>query len=176
MTLTYTLEEEDFLALHLYFTFEDEKSIKHLLKIKFILVGLFVFIGLNSYNSNNSIIALLMGVFSILTFIFFKKIFKFKIKKLYSKTIRSSQAKRLREKETISFTSDYIIITSKIEEHKTKTSEIQNSIETKDHFFIKSAQNSYFIIPKKDIDNLDLVKNNLKKLNIDNVENLTWTL
>ena len=174
MKLEYILEEKDFIDYHLFSISENKKARKMLNTTKFILVGLFIYIGINMYNKNNIEFAIILGIMAVLTFIFFNKLYKSKLRKHFSKIVKNSYAKRIGEKETMEFNSEYIITEDKTGEGKTKISEVEKINETKDNFFIKLSNGSSFIVSKNGIINIELIKKKWKELNIPISENLTW--
>ncbi|OCK41823.1 hypothetical protein BA195_13765 [Tenacibaculum soleae] len=174
MKLEYILEEKDFIDYHLFAMSENKKAGKIMATTKFILVGLFLFIGINMYNKNNIEFAIILGIIAILTFIFFNKLYKSKLRKHFSKIVKNSYAKRIGEKETMEFNSEYLITEDKTGEGKTKISEIEKIDETQNNFFIKLSNGSSFIVSKKGVNNLELIKKNWKELNIPISENLNW--
>ena len=174
MKLEYTLEEKDFIDYHLFSMSENKKSRKTMNTTKLILVGLFLYIGINMYNKNNIEFAIILGIIAILTFIFFNKLYKSKLRKHFSKIVKNSYSKRIGEKETMEFDSEFIITEDKTGEGKTKISEVENINETKDNFFIKLSNGSSFIVSKKGINNIELIKKKWAELNIPISENLTW--
>ncbi len=174
MKLEYTLNEKDFINYHLFSISENEKTKKMMNKTKFIIVGFFLYIGINAYNKNNIEFAILYGIIALLNFIFFNKMYKSKMRKYFSKMVKTSYAKRIGEKETIEFNSEFIIMENKIGEVKTKISEVAKINETKDNFFIKLSNGSSFIVSKNGINNIELIKKEWKELNIPMFENLIW--
>jgi hypothetical protein len=174
MKLEYILEEKDFIEYHLFSISENKKTRKMINTIKFILVGMFVYIGINMYNKNNIEFAFILGILAIMTLIFFNKLTKSKLKKHFSKIVKNSYAKRIGEKETMEFNSEFIITENRTGEGKTKISEIEKINETKDNFFIILSNGSTFIISKNGINNIELIKKKWKELRIPISEHLSW--
>ena len=174
MKLEYILEEKDFIDYHLFSMSENKKARKIMNMTKFIMVGILLFIAINMYNKNNIEFAFIIGIITILGFIFFNKLYKSKLRKHFSKIVKNSYSKRIGEKETMEINSEFIITEDKTGEGKTKISEIEIINETKDNFFIKLSNGSSFIVSKKGINNIELIKKKWKELNIPLSENLTW--
>ena len=174
MKLEYILEEKDFIDYHLFSMSENKKAIKMMNTTKLILVGLFLYLGINLYNKNNIEFAIIFGIIAILTFIFFNKLYKSKLRKHFSKIVKNNYAKRIGEKETMEFNSEYIITEDKTGEGKTKISEIEKISETQNNFFIKLSNGSSFIVSKNGINNIELIKKKWNDLNIPVSENLSW--
>ncbi|CAA0160392.1 YcxB family protein [Tenacibaculum maritimum] len=174
MKLEYILEEKDFIDYHLFSMSENKKAGKMMHITKFILTGFFSFLGVNMYNKNNFEFAIIIGIITILNLIFFNKLYKFKLRKHFTKIVQNSYSKRIGQRETMEFNSEFVITEDKTGEGKTKISEIEKINEIKNNFFIKLSNGSSFIISKKGIKNIDLIKNEWKELNIPISENLTW--
>ncbi len=174
MKLEYTLEEKDFIEYHLFSMSENKQATKMMNLTKFMLVGFFLYFGINLYNDNNIEFAILFGIGAILTFIFFNKFYKIKMRKHFSKIVKNSYSNRIGAKETIEFNSELLITEDKTGEGKTKISAIEKINETKDNFFIKLSNGSSFIVSKKGLDNIELLKKKWTELNIPISENLTW--
>ncbi|WP_405246874.1 YcxB family protein [Cellulophaga sp. Asnod2-G02] len=174
MKLEFVLEEKDFVDYHL-FSISENKNAKKIERIgKYVLVGFFIYFGLNLYNSDNIELAILFGILAILSILFFNKLYKSRMLKHQSKIVRNSYAKRIGEKENIEFTSDYLITEDKTGQGKTKLSEIECVNEVPNNFFIKLSNGSSFIVSKKGLENLDQLKNEWKALNISIIEHLDW--
>ena len=174
MKLEYILEEKDFIDYHLFAMSENKKARKMMNTTKFILVGLFLFIGVNMYNQSNTEFAIVFVIIAILLFIFFNRMYKSKLRNHFAKIVRNSYAKRIGEKESMEFTHDYMITIDKSGEGRTKISEIEKIDETQTNFFIKLSNGSSFIVSKNGIDNLQQIKRKWEELNIPISDNLTW--
>ena len=174
MKLEFILEEKDFLDYHL-FSISENKNAKKIERIgKFVLASFFIYFGLNLYNSDNIELAILFGVLAILSVLFFNKLYKSRMIKHQSKIIKNSYSKRIGEKETMEFTSEYLITEDKTGQGKTKLSEIECVNEVPNNFFIRLSNGSSFIISKKGLKNLDQLKDKWKELNIQVIEHMNW--
>ncbi|WP_299781494.1 YcxB family protein [uncultured Formosa sp.] len=174
MKLEYVLKEKDFIDYHLFSISENKKMKKIMNTTKFFLVGFFIFIGIQMYNKNNIEFAIIFGIVAILNFIFFERLYKSKLRKHFSKIVKNSYAKRIGEKETMEFNSEFIMTKDKTGEGKTKISEIEKINETKDNFFIKLSNGASFIVSKKGINNIELIKSKWEELKIPISEHLSW--
>tara|TARA_R110002126_G_C10180744_1_gene474929 strand:+ start:33 stop:566 length:534 start_codon:yes stop_codon:yes gene_type:complete len=174
MKLEYILEEKDFINYHLFSLSENKKAMKMMNLTKFILAGVFIYIGINMYNKNNLEFAIILGIIGILTLLFFNKYYKSKQRKIFSKVVKNTYSKRIGEKETMEFTSEFIITEDKTGEGKTKISEVELINETTENFFIKLSNGSSIIISKKGIKNIKEIKIKWKELDIPLSESLSW--
>jgi len=174
MKLEYILKEKDFIDYHLFSISENKKTRKILNTTKFILVGVFLFIGINMYNRNNVEFAIILGIAAILTLFFFDKLYKSKLRNHFAKIVKNSYANKIGEKQTMEFTPEYIITADNTGEGKTKISEIEQIDETQNNFFIKLSNGSSYVVSKDGIDNLEQIKKKWNELNIPISENLDW--
>ncbi|WP_044400160.1 YcxB family protein [Lacinutrix sp. Hel_I_90] len=174
MKLEYILEEKDFIDYHLFSISENRKTRKLMNTTKYILVGVFLFIGMNMYNRNNVEFAIILGIAVILTLFFFDKLYKSKLRNHFSKIVKNNYSKNIGEKQTMEFTAEYLITEDKTGEGKTKISETEQIDETQNNFFIKLSNGSSFVVSKNGIDNLEQIKKKWNELNIPISENLDW--
>lgn len=174
MKLEYILNERDFIDYHLFSISENKKTRKIMNTAKFILIGIFLFIGINMYNKNNVEFAIILGIAAILTLFFFDKLCKSKLRNHFAKIVKNSYVKKIGEKQTMEFTPEYIIVEDKTGEGKTKISEIEKIDETQNNFFIKLSNGSSFVVSKNGIDNMEQIRKKWKELNIPVFEKLDW--
>ena len=172
MIFEYTLEENHFLNYHLFTISEDEKTIKRLGSLKFIIAGIFLFLAINNFK-NNTTLTITYSIFAVLAFVFFNKYFKYILKKQHSKIVKKAYTTRFGKKETLEFTSDYIISETTVGEGKIKINAVEVINEIENIFFIKLSNNSSIIIPKKDID-IKNFKEKCEELNIPISDQLSW--
>ena len=149
MKLEYILEEKDFIDYHLFAMSENKKAGKIMATTKFILVGLFLFIGINMYNKNNIEFAIILGIIAILTFIFFNKLYKSTLRKHFSKIVKNSYAKRIGEKETMEFNSEYLITEDKTGEGKPKFLKLKKLMKLKIIFSLNYQTDHPLLFLKK---------------------------
>lgn len=79
MKIEYILEEENFIDFHLFSISENKTTAKMMFTSKLFLVGLFAFFAVNLYNSGNVEFAVMLGVFVILTLLFYNKFYRYKV-------------------------------------------------------------------------------------------------
>lgn len=174
MKLEYILEEKDFLNYHLFTMSENRQAKKMMTTSKLVLIGLLLFLGVNSYNKGNVEFTFIYIILAILVLFFFNKLYKARLKKHFSKIVKNTYSNRIGEKETMELNSEFIITEDKTGEGKTKISEIEKIDETLNNFFIKLSNGSSFIISKKGIENTEPIKKEWKELNIPIHENMSW--
>lgn len=174
MKIEYTLEQENLIEFHLFSISQNKTLTKNMRISKLMLAGLFAFFAINVYNSGNIKFAIILGVFMIFSLIFYNKLYRHKVKTLYSKTIKQNYSKRIGKKQTIEFSFEELIVHDNMGESKTKISEIEKVDEIPNAYFIKLRNDTTLIIPKKDIEDINLLKEKFRLLNFKIIENLSW--
>ena len=174
MKLEYVLEQDDFVNYHLFLISESKQS---KIFLNFLRVGItvaFIFMSYKIYNQGRMFLAIIAGCVAVSFFLFFGKLYKSKLKKFYSENVKRDNSNRIGELETIEFENDYLITNTKIGAGKIKVSEIQVINETQDNFFINILNNPTLIIPKRGIENIELVKQKWKDLKVPMADYLSW--
>ncbi|WP_324026201.1 YcxB family protein [Maribacter sp. BPC-D8] len=173
MKLEYILERKDFMEYLLFSAWENKKSryIKNILK--FFIISIFVYAAINAFNKENIVLSIVFGVFAVLVFTFFGKVFNSKLKKQFSEVVDFNYSKRIGEKETIEFSAENMITEDKNGIGKFKISDIEKINETQNNFFIKLLDGSSVIVSKNGIENSERFKNKFKELNIPIVKHLS---
>ncbi len=174
MKLEYVLNEIDFINFHLFSISENKNSLISKKTIKTLLVSVFLFLCINMYLDEKIELAILFGIVVILTFIFFDKLYRAKLKNHFSKIVKNAYSARIGEKETMEFTPEFLITEDKTGQGKTKISEIEKIHEIENNFFVKLSNGSSFIISKRGMYNIDEIKGKWNDLNIPMSENLSW--
>lgn len=174
MKLEYVLEQDDFVNYHLFLISESKKS---KIFLNFMRVGItvaFLFMSYKIYNQGRMFLAVIAGCVAISFFLFFDKLYKSKLKKFYLEIVKKDYANKIGKLETIAFENEYLIANTKSGVGKIKLLEIEIINETQNNFFINISNNSTLIIPKRGIENIELVKQKWKDLKIPMADYLFW--
>jgi len=174
MKLEYVLVEKDFIEFHLFAISEHKKHKRMIGAIKCLLIGLFLYLGIQTYHQNNFELAIILVIMAILTALFFNKLYALKLRRHFAKIVKNNYAIRIGKKEIMEFNSDFIITKDTTGERKTNLSEVVQINETRRNFFIKLSDGSSFIVSKNESINIASVKRKWKEMNIPVSENLTW--
>lgn len=176
MTLEYKIDEQDFLDFQLFTASKSDRINKKkrngwiLLTIGSIVVALYF------YLNENVAMTIYFGLVAIACGLFYPKYFKWKYKKHYKPYIKENYSKRFGQIEALEINNDYIFSKDKTGEGKINISEIERVDETDNHFFLKISTGLSLIIPKKELENVDELRENFKeiRLTVNNETNWTW--
>lgn len=176
MIIKYTIEEEDFLTYQFFFLHENKKYNILNKSLKYIMGLIFVFQAINSFGAGNTTMGGVFIFFATLSFLYLDKFSKRRIKRLLLKTIRQNNANRFGTTEKLEFTPEFLNFNYISGESKIETQSILKIVEIKTHFFIKIAKNQAYVLPKRDLNNVDKIKSNWEQLNIElvNLGDLTF--
>ena len=163
MTLTFLLNENDFLQCRLFIASKSEKIKKQRNKSWIIWTLAYLSLSLMFYQSGNIILTYYFLCFSVLYFIFYPTYYKWKYKRSHQKLIKETHQNKINQIINIKFTDEFIETSSTAGESKINLKEIENIVETMSYFYLKLKTNSsYLIIPKSKI-NVDDVREELLK-------------
>lgn len=178
MTLTYSLDQNDFLQNQLYIA-SSSKTLKKKRKSAwlgstsalFLLSIIFLYFG-------NTLFFFYFLLVSILALILLPTYQRKKLKKHYSNYITENYQYRIGKIVNIHFTESDIHTQDITGETTIRLSEIENITETTDYFYIRMKTKHVLIISKLKVYNPYDVKVELQrisqKLNVDFVEDLNW--
>ena len=113
-------------------------------------------------------------IISALAGLFYPSYLKWKYKRHFASYVRQTYHDRINETETLKFTAENIESSNKFGEAKTKISSLQEISETSNHFFIHLSPAMSFIIPKRQIADLDQLRLHLQQLDIPIKDELEW--
>ncbi len=133
-------------------------------------------LGICFYMQDNIAMTIYFGLTTIICGLFYPKYFKWRYEKHYKNYVNENYQKRFGEIAKLEITEEYIYSKDKTGEGKIKLKEIDEINETKNHFLLKISTGMSLIIPKREIDNIDLLKNELTafRLKINNELNWEW--
>jgi hypothetical protein len=174
MEITYKIEAADFLDFQLY-TASKSKRIMKKKKTEWILLTVSsLVLGLYFYFLNNMAMTKYFGLTTVLCWLFYPRYFNWRYKKYFKDFVNEHFQKRFGEIERIKFTREYIYTIDKTGEGKINTKELEEVSETKKHFIFKISTGLSLIIPKREIDDLDLFKIELNGIGIKTIDELSW--
>ena len=174
--IQYTLEENDFLQLNLYF-FKTDGKLKRVIYRSFIAYLLIIFILCVFFIWENEYLpAIILIVISGILSVFHTRRMKNIYLKMFKKNIKNYET-RFNKEVQLKVSDTFIEIKSVSGEFNFNLSEIDSISETNEYFIIKLKIEA-IIIPKKRLHDLNLLKESLvqlsKKLNIEFITNLNW--
>lgn len=174
MKLNYGLDKNDFLAFQLYTASKSEGIAKKKRNGRLFLMVLFLLIAIYAYWQNHVGLAIYFGVFTLITYLFYGRYFKWRYKKHYQSYIKEHYQQRIGEVVETIFEDAFIVLKDKTGESKINVSELDTVYEIADYFFVKISSGISLIIPKKKVGDANAVRKKLTTLNIPIVQELDW--
>ncbi len=178
MTIIYTLNENDFLQYQLYIASKTDSIKKQRKNTWLIFSGSFLLLSFMFYQSGNTFLTYYFLFFGIIVACFYPTFQKWYHRNHYRKYIVENYKNKLGDTGRITFKDDIIEIVERAGEFKIKLTEIENTTEIADYFFIKMNSGGHLILPKNQLDNIDNVRNGFKqicnKLSVSFIEELNW--
>ncbi|KAA3638324.1 MAG: YcxB family protein [Bacteroidetes bacterium] len=148
MKITFDLKSSDFLTFQLYASSQSE-SIQQkrrrgriFLSLGALLVSLFFYIG------NSLLLSVFFLLFAVATYVFYPRYFKKRYYQHYQKYIRDHYEARLNVEQEVEINKDHLLLKDKTGEAKILLKEVDEIIETSEHFFIKISTGVSLILPK----------------------------
>jgi hypothetical protein len=178
MTLTYQLDQNDFLQHQLFSASKTERIKKKRTKSWLIVTGSIFLLGFLFYQSANSFLAYYFLAFGVVTLIFYPIYQRQQYRNHYAKFIAENYKNRFGQIANINFSENTIETIDATGESKINLSEIENVTETGAYFYPRLKSGGHLIIPKSKIIDVSQVRTSLKnlceKLNINFIEDLNW--
>jgi hypothetical protein len=166
MTLNYTLSEKDYLEYYLHNYSNSAQSGKKFIR-SYILVILIALIGtVFGLINKNSELSIAMGLWLVITIVFYPKYYRFQIRKHYERHIKENHSNRVDKPIRLEFKEDHIFAQDHSGESKTFYAAIEQVDETPHLFLLKLGPSLAYLIPKRSLENIESVKNKLSELGL----------
>jgi hypothetical protein len=178
MTLNYTLTENDFLQ-HQLFVASKTGGIKQQRRSTWLIYSAaLLLLSLMFYQSGNTLMTYYFLIFGIIFLCFFPFYQKWYYKNHYQKFITDTYKNRFGQTININFSDKCIETTDITGQSQINLGEIENTTETSNYFYLKMKSGGHLVIPKQKLDNVENVRQELKKfcskLSIDFIDDLNW--
>lgn len=164
MTITYTIDENDFLIHQLYVASKSERIKKKRLRNRIIIPLLYVALGLWGVLINNWLLAIMLWVLGVLWFFLYPLWERRRYVKHYQAFIKENYKNRVDRIATLALNNDLILAKDEGSESRVLTSELAEINEIPTIIFIRLKGGQSFILPKDKISNIDEVIAGLKEL------------
>lgn len=174
MKIEYQITKQDFLAFQLFFTSQSKQVKKIKLRSTIMLFAFFFIAAIFCYIRVNLFSTVYFLVFAILSIFIFPPLYKRKLKKDLIKFCEENYKNIGDEKTFLEFENESIYSKSKMGESRLNVSEIEKIDETELYFFIKLSNALTLIIPKSEIENVDVLRTKLKSYEIEFNSLLDW--
>ncbi len=166
MKINYKIEAADFLAFQLFTASTDDIIQKRKRKSRFFYSILFGMASVFCILNDTLFVGIYFGILAITMALFYPHFFRWRYKKQYANFIERNYSKRFGEPAELEITKDFIYSKDKVADGKVKLSEIESIHETALHFFIKMCSGMSFILPKRELESIDLFKETIQQLGL----------
>jgi YcxB-like protein len=174
MKFEFKIEEQDFLDYQL-FNASTSESISKKKRNGWVLLTLgFSILAIYLFYRENVPLAITYGLFALTIGFLYPKYFKWRYKKHYKTFIKENYSERFGQNTFLEINDEYVVSKDKIGEGKINLSEIKKVDETINHFFIKISTGFTLIIPKRELNNIDEVRNEFVNLGFEVINDLNW--
>lgn len=164
MTLTYSLDQEDFLTLQLFTASLSDRVKRQRNKSLVFWSIAFLCLAWLCYQNEDRFLTYYFLGFAIL-FVFFYPIYsKWFYKRHYRRYVNEPYRNRFGKVASVTIDNEQIHAIDETEESKILISELEKIYEIAEYFFLKLKSGMTLIIPKLKIDNLDLLTEELKTI------------
>lgn len=164
MKLEFKINEQDFLDFQLFTASKSEK-INWKKKNGWIsYTAGSIALACYFYLNENNAMMVYFGLVGIVSGIFYPTYFRWRYKKHYQAHIREHYSKRFGQVETLEINNDWMITADNVSEGKIKLSEIERIDETNNHFFLKISSGHSLLIPKRELENIETVREKFKDI------------
>lgn len=175
MTLEYKIDEQDFLDFQLFTASKSDRINKKKRNGWILLTAGSIVVACYFYLNENNPMTIYCGVVAVVTGIFYPRYFKCRYKKHYKTYIKENYSKRFGQVETIEINNDSILSKDKTGEGKINLSEIEKIDETDNHFFLKISTGLSLIIPKKELESVNELREKFKNVGLTVQDETNWT-
>jgi hypothetical protein len=178
MTLTYKLEQNDYLQLHLFVASKSARVNQNRKNtwlifsvIMFFLCGIF-------YENNNRVMFYYFLIGGVGVFISFPRYQRYYYRTYYNDVVSDIYKNRFGQIVNMKFMDNTIETSDVTGESKINLTNLENVTEAGDYFFPKLKSGGHLIIPKAQDGNTNELRNVLKEIchrfNIEFIEDLNW--
>ncbi|EDP98245.1 YcxB family protein [Kordia algicida OT-1] len=174
MKITYKLQEEDYF-MHLLYAASTSENIQkkkrkgHLLFVigSGILACIFYFNQINVF-------AIYFSSVAIVFLFFYPMYYKWRYKRYYKKYVKENYSQYFNTTETLEILPDYILVQNKIGEGNVNLSEVVRVNEIQEYFFVEISIGNAFIIPKRELTQVDALRTKFKEVGLKVITNNAW--
>ena len=175
MTLEYKLSEQDFLDFQLFTASKSEKINRKkrtgwlILTVASLMGAIYFFLG------ENKVMTIYLVFVTLACGLFYPKYFKWRYKTHYKTFIKANYSKLFGQIQTVEINNDWIFSKDQSAEGKIKLSEIEQVDETQNHFFLKISTGISLLIPKKELPQVDEVRDKLSSIGLTIHKDTNWS-
>ncbi|MFA7273904.1 MAG: YcxB family protein [Crocinitomicaceae bacterium] len=174
MIFSFKIEQKDFLEFQLYTVSQSINVLKTRQRGRIITTLAAFLLTINLFVTGSQIAGLVMLVVAIFTYIFYPRFHRWRLKLHFTKYSKKNYGNHFGQDEVLEIHSNYIISKNIAGEGKVLASELDLLTEIPDYYFLKMKNGSSIILPKRDIQEGEKLKKELKKLGVPLQQQLNW--
>jgi hypothetical protein len=163
MEIKYKIEESDFLDFQLFKASKSERIRKKKKNGWIFLTVASCTLAIYFYMQDDLNLTIYFGLITIICGFFYPRYFRWRYKKHFKSYIKENYQKQFGEIAIMEITEEYIYL-----------KEIDEINETKKHFLLEVSTGMSLIVPKREINNIDLLRNELTEFGLKINDELNW--
>lgn len=164
MTVSYTINESDYLTHQLYNASRSERIKKKRQRSRIFVLVIYLILAAFFYYKNKLGLTVTFGVLAVGMYFYYPVIERRRYRKHYEAFIREHFKEGVDRNVTLELTQDYLLGTEGDNESKIKTKEIKRIAELQEVFLLQLTQGQTLIVPKRDIANIDALRHMLQDI------------
>lgn len=178
MTVSYTINESDYLTHQLYNASRSERIRKKRNRNRMVVLAIYLILAVFFYIKDKSGLAVTFAALAVGMYFYYPAIERRRYRKHYEAFIREHFKEGVDRNVTLELTQEYLLGQEEDNESKIMTKEIKRISELKEVFLLQLTQGQTLIVPKRDISALDALRDMLKDIanhvNAPYIEELDW--
>ncbi len=166
MKIKFVLTETDYLEFQIFAWSKSEVTKKKRKNSWVLLTIVPLLFAIYFQTKDNNVLSIYFITLALICALFYPKYFRWNYKRHFKNYINTNYSDRFGETTELEFSSDHIYSKENAGEGKILFSEIEQLCETATHLYVMITNGMSLIIPKKQIDNIDEIKEIFKTKNI----------
>lgn len=176
MNINFQLTKSDFLAYHLYSASTSILHKKRRFRSRVVVPIIYMLFGLYMGISNEDPgIVILFSIIAILWFVYYPKYSKWRYEKFFSKYVEQNHHNQVDKPVKVSLHENSLSTKDSEGETQTQGSELEEIVETQDHFYLILSTETSLIFPKASIKNKEKLVEWATGQGANYVNELDWT-
>jgi hypothetical protein len=174
MILNFKIEQKDFLIFQLYTVSQSANVLKTRRRGQIITTLAAFLLTLNLFVTGSRMAGFVMLVIAAVTYVFYPRFHRWRLKQHFKQYSKKNYGNHFGQDEVLEIHSNYIISKNIAGEGKVLASELDLLTEIPDYYFLKMKNGSSIILPKRNIQEGEKLKKELKKLEVPLQQQLNW--
>lgn len=164
MTVSYTINESDYLTHQLYNASHSERINKKRQRSRIFVLVIYLILAAFFYYKDKLGLTVTFGVLAVGMYFYYPIIERRRYRKHYEAYIKEHFKEGVDRDVTLELTTEYLLGRESDNESKIMTKEVKRISELKEVFLIQLTQGQTLIVPKRDLTNVDALRNMLQEI------------